>query len=41
MDDVREEESRIEVHEAMADEYAMTEEEIEAWADWWLAKETA
>jgi len=41
MDAVREEESRIEVQEAMADESTMTEEEIEAWADMWLAKENA
>ena len=38
-DEVREEESRNEVHEAIADEQEMTNEDIEAWASFWLDKE--
>ena len=41
MGDALEEYAQAQVLEAMADESEMTEEEIEAWADLWLEKETA
>jgi TusA-related sulfurtransferase len=41
MGDALDEYTQAQVLEAIADESEMTEEEIEAWADWWLAKENA
>jgi len=39
MGDALEEYAKAQVLEAMADESEMTEEEIEAWADFWNDKE--
>tara|TARA_Y100001951_G_scaffold60103_1_gene47788 strand:+ start:380 stop:523 length:144 start_codon:yes stop_codon:yes gene_type:complete len=41
MGDALDEYTQAQVLEAIADESEMTEEEIEAWADLWLEKETA
>ena len=41
MGDALEEYAKAQVLEAMADASEMTEEEIEAWGDLWLQKETA